>query len=151
MRKTGRRERCFGFLLAIAVSATFGFVLGAVDNHGRAQMAPPTEHKGLQVLTLGVIPEASMKAQIGLTGHKLQLREITIEPGGQIAKHGHETRPGLVKVIRGTWTEGRPGGEADYAASDDTGILEDEATVHWFWNRGGEPATAIVCDIVPAS
>ena len=91
-----------------------------------------------------------MTAQIGLTGHKLQLREITILPGGQIAKHSHETRPGLVKVINGTWTEGRPSGETDYAASDDTGLLEDEGTVHWFWNRGDAPATAIVCDIVPA-
>ena len=84
-----------------------------------------------------------------------QRREITIEPGGQIARHSHETRPGLVKVIGGTWggtwTEGRPGGEADYAASAPVGILEDRETVHWFWNRGAEPASAIVCDIVPAS
>ena len=92
-----------------------------------------------------------MKEQIGLTGYKLQLREIAIMPGGQIAKHSHETRPGLVKVISGTWTEGRPTGEVDYSGSEDTGIIEDEETVHWFWNRGDTPATAIVCDIVPAS
>ena len=91
----------------------------------------------------------SPTAQFGISGRKLQLREITILPGGQIAKHSHETRPGLVKMIRGTWIEGRPSGENAYGAADAEAILEDEDTVHWFWNRGDEPATAIVCDIVP--
>ena len=145
------QPRRHGPLFTATLALTVGVALGATGGRGLAQMAAPSEHKGLQVAALGVIPEASMTAQIGLTGHKLQLREITIEPGGQIAKHSHETRPGLVKVISGTWTEGRPSGETDYAGSEATGILEDEATLHWFWNRGAEPATAIVCDIVPAS
>jgi quercetin dioxygenase-like cupin family protein len=80
----------------------------------------------------------------------LQLREITILPGGQIAKHSHETRPGLVKVIDGAWIEGRADGERTYSSADAEGILEDRETVHWFWNRGETPGTAIVCDIVPA-
>jgi quercetin dioxygenase-like cupin family protein len=135
---------------AAALSAAIGVVLGAAGGHSLAEMAAPTEHKGLTVETLGVIPGDSMQKQLGLSGYKLQLREITIAPGGQIAKHSHETRPGLVKVISGTWTEGRPGGEMDYAASDAASILEDSQTVHWFWNRGAEPAAALVCDIVAA-
>lgn len=143
--------RCVRLGSIVALSVAFGVALGLVGGPGLAQMAVPTEHKGLKVEALGLVSEESMKAQIGLSGYKLQLREITIEPGGQIAKHSHETRPGLVKVISGTWTEGRPGGEADYAASEPVGIVEDRETVHWFWNRGAEPASAIVCDIVPAS
>lgn len=135
---------------AATLSVAVGVVLGAAGDRGLAEMAAPTEHKGLAVEALGVIPEESMQKQIGLSGYKLQLREITIEPGGQIAKHSHEARPGLVKVISGTWTEGRPGGETDFAASQPAGILEDRDTVHWFWNRGAEPAAAIVCDIVAA-
>ncbi len=134
----------------VAVSLTVGMVLGALGSRGLAGMAAPSEHKGLKVESLGVIPERSMMKQIGLSGHKMQLREITIQPGGQIAKHGHETRPGLVKVISGTWVEGRPDGEREYNGGDAVGILEDETTVHWFWNRGAEPARALVCDIVPA-
>ncbi len=136
--------------VAVALSAAIGVVLGAAASRSLAEMAAPSEHKGLTVEALGVIPEDSMQKQIGLSGYKLQLREITIDPGGQIAKHSHETRPGLVKVIGGTWTEGRPGGEVDYAASQPAGIPEDSETVHWFWNRGSEPAAAIVCDIVAA-
>lgn len=127
-----------------------GLALGVVAGHGLAQDAPPTEHAGLTVEKLGVIPEDSIEATVGLEGHFLQLRAITIAPGGQIARHGHETRPGLVKVIGGEWVEGRAEGETSFAADDPTAIVEDENTVHWFFNRGDEPATAIVCDLNPA-
>lgn len=127
-----------------------GFALGAMTGNGLAGDAPPTEHAGLTVEKLGVIPEDSIEATVGLDGHFLQLRAITIMPGGQIARHGHEDRPGLVKVIGGEWVEGRPEGETNFSADDPTAIVEDESTVHWFFNRGDTPATAIVCDLNPA-
>ena len=133
------------------VCAVAGLGLGIIGGIALAQVAPPTEHKGLKVDALGVISEQSMKTTIGLEGRVLQLRAITIEPGGQIAKHSHETRPGLVKVISGEWIEGRDSGENAFGASTPGALIEDENTVHWFWNRGDTPATAIVCDIVPAS
>ena len=135
--------------IAVALSAVMGLAVGSFATHSLATTSVPTEHKGLAVKTAGVISSKSMSKQVGLEGYKLQLREITIAPGGQIAKHDHSTRPGLVKVISGTWTEGRPDGEEEFAASAEKGILEHEDTVHWFFNRGSEPATAIVCDIVP--
>ena len=112
-------------------------------------MTAPTEHKGLKLESLGEISEESLKAQIGLTGHKMQLRAIGIMPGGQIAKHSHAKRPGIVKVVSGTWIEGRADGEREYSGKDNKGILEDSGTVHWFWNRSDKLATALVCDIVP--
>lgn len=144
------RFRQLGTVSTLVLATAAGIALGFAGSRTVAQMSAPSEHKGLKVAALGIIPEASMEAQIGLAGYKLQLREITIEPGGQIARHSHEDRPGLVKVIDGTWTEGRPSGEMSYAAAEPKGILEDRETVHWFWNRGETPATAIVCDIVPA-
>ena len=115
------------------------------------EASPPTEHVGLTVDTLGVVSAGSMEATLGLEGHVLQLRAITIAPGGQIARHSHATRPGLVKVIDGEWVEGRPDGETTYdAAAASEANIEDEHTVHWFFNRGDQPATALVCDIVPA-
>lgn len=127
-----------------------GLTFGVIGAQGLAQMAAPAEHKGLAVETLGSISEKSMKATVGLEGHILLLRAITIEPGGQIAKHSHEKVPGLVKVISGAWVEGRESGEAKFDATTKDAIIEDEDTVHWFYNRGAEPATAIVCDIKPA-
>jgi quercetin dioxygenase-like cupin family protein len=150
MSKARITSKSSRLIAAAAASAAFGLALGVFLTGGVAAMTGPSEHKGLTVETLGVIPEDSMNAQIGLSGYVLQLREITIAPGGQIAQHDHAGRPGLVKVISGTWVECRPDGETDYAAADMTGILEDKETVHWFFNRGEEPATALVCDIVPA-
>ncbi len=116
-----------------------------------SEALPPTEHVGLTVDTLGVVSAKSMQATIGLEGYVLQLRAITIAPGGQIAAHPHTTRPGLVKVVAGEWVEGRPEGETTYGANGSEGIVEDEHTTHWFFNRGDTPATALVCDLVPAS
>ena len=79
------------------------------------------------------------------------MREITLEPGGQIARHSHATRPGLAWTLSGSWTEGRADGERDYPAGEEIAILEDEATEHWFLNRGDKPATVVVCDMVPPS
>jgi quercetin dioxygenase-like cupin family protein len=108
------------------------------------------EHEGVSVTTLGVVPESSLMAQVGLSGYVMPLREITLESKGQIAKHSHDGRPGLVWTPSGSWTEGRASGEKDYPASLQTAIVEDENTEHWFWNDTAEPARVIVCDIVPA-
>ncbi len=125
-----------------------GLVCGFLVSYGWAAIAPPTEHKGLEVEVLGSVPEDSMVAQVGLKGYKLLLRKITINPGGQIAKHSAATTPTVVYVDSGTWTEGRDSGETQHSAGDT--FIEDENTVHWFYNRGGEPAMAFVCDIKPA-
>ena len=143
--ETQVRRRAPSSAILVAAGIVVGLALSAVH----AQMAPPSEHKGLTVAGLGVIAEDSL-SKIGLTGHKMQLRAITIAPGGQIAKHSHATRPGLVKVIAGTWTVGTPSGEKDVSAQDSEAILEDKDTIHWFFNHTDKPATALVCDIVPS-
>ncbi len=127
---------------------SIGLMCGFLLSYAWAAMTPPTEHKGLVVEKLGFVPEASMSAQVGLKGHILLLRKITIKPGGQIAKHSHETIPGVVYAASGTWTEGRDSGETEHSAGDT--FVEDKDTVHWFYNRGDEPAAAYVCDIKPA-
>jgi quercetin dioxygenase-like cupin family protein len=134
-----------GFLLGVAA----GGMIASLVSAAIAASPAPTEHKGLSVETLGVIPPSSMQAAVGLAGYKLQMRAITIAPGGHIARHSHANRPGLVKVIDGEWVEGRDSGEVVFAADKPVANIEDENTTHWFFNRGGEPATAIVCDIVP--
>ncbi len=127
---------------------SIGIVCGLLVGYSWATMTPPTEHKGLEVEVLGFVPQESMSAQVGLEGYKLLLRKITINPGGQIAKHSAETTPGVVYVASGTWTEGRDSGETEHSAGDT--FVEDKDTVHWFYNRGDEPASAYVCDIKPA-
>lgn len=126
---------------------TAGLVSGLLISYGWAAATAPAEHKGLEVEELGFVPEASVAAQVGLKGHRLLLRRITINPGGQIAKHSAAKVPGVVHMVSGSWVEGREGGEVKHSAGDT--FIEDEDTVHWFFNRGDEPATAYVCDIKP--
>ena len=137
---------------AVKIKSTWlvsiGLICGFLISYSWAAMTPPTEHKGLEVEQLGFVSEESMSAQVGLKGYKLLLRKITINPGGQIAKHSAETTPGVVYVASGTWTEGRDSGETEHSAGDT--FVEDKDTVHWFYNRGDEPAAAYVCDIKPA-
>jgi len=156
-------SRCARIKSAGLVSV--GLICGFLGSYGWAAMAPPTEHKDLKVEQLGFVPGESMAAQVGLKGYKLLLRRITINPGGQIAKHSHATSPGVVYIDSGSWTEGRDSGETNHSDSGswtegrDSGetnhsagdtFIEDINTVHWFYNRGDEPAAAYVCDIKPA-
>lgn len=150
LRKTTVLGRGGALAAGLALFAA-GWVLSGWNNMSQAQSEIPTEHRGVSVTSLGVLPEASLQAQIGLDGYILQMREITLEPGGQIARHSHANRPGLVWTLSGSWTEGRTDGERDYPAGQEIAILEDEATEHWFWNREAEPATVVVCDMVPPS
>ncbi len=49
----------------------------------------------------------------------------------------------------GELVEGRPSGEETFTAESGKAVIEDEDTVHWFFNRTDQPATAILCDLRP--
>jgi quercetin dioxygenase-like cupin family protein len=122
---------------------------GAIGAHVKANGHFPTEHKGLDVEQLAVVPEESMSKQLNLDGRILLARRITIMPGGQIARHSHETVPGIVFMESGSWTEGTDEGEVVHSAGE--AFIEDVDTIHWFFNHGDVPASALVFDIKPAS
>lgn len=143
-----RKEHMKRTNLRAATLYAAGVTLAFSGGQSLADGGYPTEHAGLQVEQLGVVPAASMAAQVGLGGHILLLRRITIEPGGQIARHSAAETPGVVYMESGAWTEGRDSGEIVHTAGET--FIEDAGTVHWFFNRGDEAASALVCDIKPA-
>jgi quercetin dioxygenase-like cupin family protein len=136
-------------LIAFSAAIFFaGFLAGNLDiSTSTAQEAYPTEHKGIGITKLGVVPKESMTRQTGLEGYILQLRLATLEPGGQIARHDHTTRPGLVYTLEGSWVEGRPEGEREYPAGEEVALVEDADTDHWFYNRTDEPVKVLICDL----
>lgn len=128
-----------------------GIVIGGIGGQVLAQMKGPTDMKGVSVTELGIINEESLKVQLGIEGLILRMRAVTVEPGGHILEHSHATRPGLVKMVSGTWIEGHPDGrEITYRAGEDVTLPENKDTVHWIYNRSNEPATGIVCGIQPS-
>ena len=85
-------------------------------------------------------------------GLVLRVREIVFEPGGAIAMHRHEGRPGVAYIIEGEITEHRVG--ADGRASTTVkkagdAALESTGVVHWWKNESGKVVRALVVDIVP--
>lgn len=129
-----------------------GLAIGNLNiNPGIAQESYPTEHQGIGITKLGVVSEESMIRQTGLEGYFLQLRIATVMPGGQVARHSHDKRPGLVYTMEGSWIEGRPDGETEYPAGEDRALVEDADTDHWFYNRGDVPVKVMICDLGVAS
>jgi quercetin dioxygenase-like cupin family protein len=148
MEYSQTKKSMTGLIVASLSSLAVGLAVGAAV---QAAQAPPTKHKGVGVASLGVLPESSLQKQVGLNGYVLQMREITLAPGGHIAKHSHANRPGLVYTTSGSWIEGRADGEKEYPVTEKIAILEDAETEHWFFNRESEPTKVIVCDMVPPS
>ena len=67
LRKTTVLGRGGALAAGLALFAA-GWLLGGWDNASQAQSEIPAEHKGVGVASLGVLPEASLQAQIGNLG-----------------------------------------------------------------------------------
>ncbi len=137
-----KRQRITTIALGVVAGlAAFG------AGQGLANLSGPSEHAGLTVDMLTELSAETMEATIGLQGYTMRMRAIEIAPGGQIAQHSHEDRPGIVTIIDGAWVEGQPSGEQTFQATSLGTFPETENTVHWVYNRTDAPATALVCDI----
>lgn len=108
--------------------------------------------KGMTPETKGVSTELLAQIDLGveiegMTGRRLRMRMVTIEPGGVFGPiHDHKDRPGLVYILQGTITDHRDGTETDYGPG--VGWPEDKNTTHWLENRGTTPAVEISVDII---
>jgi quercetin dioxygenase-like cupin family protein len=106
-----------------------------------AQMAKPTENKGLTVENLTVYDLGKQ----GLTDYgsrQFQIRKITLAPGGVVAYHSHADRPGGTYLVTGSLVEHRDGApDRTYKAGDV--ITETTDVKHWVENKGTTPAILI--------
>jgi quercetin dioxygenase-like cupin family protein len=109
--------------------------------------AGPKENKGIAVAPLGSV---SLEGELpGVTGKILRAREITIEPGGVVAVHQHDGRPGLAYILEGEVYEHR--NDETGSALRKAGAISFEKTgvTHWWENKSDKKMRAIVVDIVP--
>lgn len=84
-------------------------------------------------------------------GLVLRAREIIFEPGGVVAVHQHDGRPGVAFIIEGELTEHRAGMDGPVVRKAGDVAFEQTGVTHWWKNASGKPARALVVDIVPAS
>lgn len=108
-----------------------------------AEMAPPTESKGVSAKVIGALPLAPEIS--GVENRQLRMRIVTLAPGGVFAVHSHADRPSVEYVLQGKAREFRGEASKDYAEGD--AVLADKNTVHWWRNDGAEPAIFVAVDV----
>lgn len=110
---------------------------------GPSQTRGVTAVEALGAVSLaGEIPDDSERV--------LRARELTIAPGGIIAVHEHERRPGVAYMLEGEMVEHRNDRDAPVLRSAGDAAFERSGVTHWWENAGDVPARALVVDIVPA-
>lgn len=106
----------------------------------------PTETKGIR--SVEVLGQINLNSEFeGLkTDTLMRFRRLTIEPGGVVAQHEHQQRPGVAYIVSGTIQEHRDG----TARSCQPGDVAYEASgiTHWWENQSEADVVAIVVDII---
>jgi quercetin dioxygenase-like cupin family protein len=108
----------------------------------------PKENKGIAVAPLGNV---SLDGELpGVSGKIMRAREITIAPGGVVAVHQHDGRPGLAYILEGEVYEHRNDETGSVLRKAGAVSFEKTGVTHWWENKSDQPMRAIVVDIVPA-
>lgn len=108
-----------------------------------ADMAPPTESKGVAAKMIGAMPLAPELDGVG--ARQLRMRVVTLAPGGVFAVHSHKDRPTVEYVLKGSAKEYKGDASKTYVEGDS--VLADRNTTHWWRNEGTEPAIFVAVDI----
>ena len=104
----------------------------------------PTESTNISAELIGAI---DLKAVPELEGKQVRVRLIIIEPGGKIAVHQHDDRPGLAQILSGVAVEYR--GKKAIHHRPGSIAFEQDGDTHWWHNPYKEEVRALVVDILP--
>ena len=108
----------------------------------------PSENKLIESVTvLGSVPLEDEFED--LKGRVLRTRKITILPGGQVAVHQHQSRPGVAYIIEGELIEYRNDQSTPVTRRAGEAAFEKTGVVHWWKNPTSRKAQVLVVDIVP--
>jgi quercetin dioxygenase-like cupin family protein len=112
---------------------------------GAAAQTPPKESKGQKAKELCSIDLAS-EIDMG-AGRRMRMRALTLEPGGLVAVHGHQDRPTVMVVTKGTLLS-HVAGKPDETLHVGDCIAEGNAvTAHWMENKGSDAVEYLSIDI----
>ena len=122
-------------------------VVAPAHEHLEPVQGPTHTHGVLTMKRLGAQPLG--QDFNALQGRELRLRELTIAPGGSIALHQHDQRPGVAYILQGQMTERRGPAFSPRVIGPGEVAFEASGITHWWRNEGTTPAKALVLDIVP--
>ena len=114
------------------------------------RLTGPTKTRGISgVKTLVGLHLASEFP--GLSGKQMRARELVIQPGAVVAVHQHERRPGFAYILEGEMVEHRNDRKGPIVRRVGDVAVERTGVSHWWENRSGKVARALVVDIVPTT
>lgn len=107
----------------------------------------PTRTSGIASVKVigGVSLDGEFQSSDGLM---LRVRELVIDPGGVVAVHQHDKRPGAAYIIEGEMTEYRASESGPVVKTAGSTAMERSGVVHWWENTGKTAARALVVNIV---
>lgn len=83
-----------------------------------------------------------------MVGRQMRARIITVAPGGMVAVHEHDQRPGIAFILEGEIVEHRNDVEAPQLRKAGDAAFEKSGVAHWWENRSTSPVKALVVDII---
>ena len=110
----------------------------ALAHHG------PTESVNISAELIGAVDLANVEE---LESKQVRVRLITIKPGGKVAVHQHDDRPGLAQILSGVAVEYR--GLKAIHHNPGSIAFEQDGDTHWWHNPYEEEVRALVVDILP--
>ena len=111
----------------------------------RVLKGPSKTHGIESVKALGIV---DLGAEFeSMQGYQMRARLFTIKPGGVVARHEHQSRPGYAYILSGKVVEHR--NDEKEALVRKAGDIATERTgvAHWWENTFDEPMVALIVDI----
>ncbi len=106
----------------------------------------PTKTHGIEsVKALGVV-DLGAEFQ-SMQGYQMRARIFTIKPGGVVARHEHQSRPGYAYILSGKVVEHRNDEKAALIRKAGDIAIERTGVAHWWENTFKEPMVALIVDI----
>lgn len=106
----------------------------------------PSETRGIESEVLAMVP-LGREFDV-MQAYSLRSRRISVEPGGVIAVHQHQSRPGILYMLEGQMTEHRNDSDTPLIRRKDEVSTEVHGLIHWWINDSVEKAVVYVVDIV---
>ena len=108
----------------------------------------PTQNIGIRLVK--PIGTVELGSEFPTTADRqLRARELVIEPGGVVAVHQHDARPGMAYILEGEIVEHRNVQPQPLLRKAGDAAFEKTGVSHWWENRSPHPVRALVVDIVP--
>lgn len=108
----------------------------------------PQENRGIEAVTLLGEQSISGEEWVG-DRRRMRVREIVIQPGGVVAVHQHQGRPGMAYILEGSILEHRSDSDGPIERTRGAVSFEKTGITHWWENTGDDIVRALVVDLIP--